>query len=200
MPIVSLAAARAAAEELISERSFTKSFRERPQAILEGQAPPSRRTTFDVFLSHSYQDAKVNAQVILGLKQIIESSGFTCYVDWIDDPLLDRTKVTSDTARKLRSRMQNCKSLLFVTSQNSSSSKWMPWELGFKDGDTATAGGIGRCAILPVLEETGRYLYRGQEYLGVYPYVSTRSTSLVVNSTNSNSSISFIDWLNGSDP
>lgn len=57
---------------------------------------PSKR--YDVFLSHSYQDA----DVILGVKVIIESLGLTVYVDWVDDGGLDRSKVTVKTAEILR--------------------------------------------------------------------------------------------------
>ncbi len=41
----------------------------------------------------------------------------------------------------------------------------MPWELGFKDGEN------NRSAILPV-QSTRPDSYSGQEYLGIYPYVT----------------------------
>ena len=47
----------------------------------------------------------------------------------------------------------------------------MPWELGFKDGQS------GKAAILPVLD----YLdtsFEGNEYLGIYPYITQQKNNL----------------------
>ena len=38
--------------------------------------------SFDIFLSHSSKDK----QLILGVKQLIEDSGYSVYIDWVDDP------------------------------------------------------------------------------------------------------------------
>jgi len=113
---------------------------------------------FDVFLSHSFHDAVL----ILGLKRMLEAGGLSVYVDWIHDPQLDRTKVTATTAAHLRERMKRCGSLVYATSQNASTSRWMPWELGFFDG----VHGPDRVAICPITTGTG--IYTGEEYLGVY--------------------------------
>jgi TIR domain len=118
-------------------------------------------TQFDVFLSHSFGDA----QIIAGVKQLLENRGMRVYVDWIEDSQLDRDKVTQATAELLRKRMRNSKSLIFATSETSSKSKWMPWELGFFDGFKPDYA-----AILPLT--SNRYSsFGGQEYLGLYPYV-----------------------------
>jgi hypothetical protein len=117
---------------------------------------------YDIFLSHCYKD-KV---VILGLKDFIEKLGYTVYIDWIVDTQLDRTAVTKVNAQVLRERMENCKCLFYAVSGNSSSSIWMPWELGYFDGIN------GKVAILPILEDVSyTNSYHGQEYLGLYPYV-----------------------------
>ena len=113
---------------------------------------------FDVFLSHSFRDAVL----ILGLKRVLEADGLSVYVDWIADPQLDRTKVNATTAANLRERMKRCRSLVYATSQNASTSRWMPWELGFFDG----AHGPDRVAICPIATGTGNYT--GEEYLGLY--------------------------------
>ena len=114
---------------------------------------------FDIFLSHSYLDA----QVILGVKLLLERTGLSVYVDWIEDRQLVRNKVTSETADVLRRRMRNCNSLIYATSENSEQSKWMPWELGFFDGHRP-----GRTAIMPLVKSAGDG-FEGQEYLGLYP-------------------------------
>lgn len=118
---------------------------------------------YDIFLSHRIDDAKI----IYALKYILETFGFAVFVDWIDAPMISRSDVTSETAERLRSVMKQSDSLLYAQSRNSSSSKWMPWELGFSDGLH------GKVGIIPITEtETGSESFRGQEYLGIYPYIT----------------------------
>lgn len=117
---------------------------------------------FDIFLSHSFRDA----ELILGVKEILESSGQTVYVDWINDPLLDRSKVVVSTAHKLRQRMGQCRGLVYASTVAATHSKWMPWELGFFDG----LRGSEHVAIMPLVAQSGTHP-AGQEYLGLYPLV-----------------------------
>lgn len=120
----------------------------------------------DIFLSHAFDDK----ELILGVALTLEDLGYTVYLDWRDDPSLDRKNVTAATAEKLRTRMKSSKCLFYATTENASSSKWMPWELGFKDGQNT------RAAILPI-KETTPTSFSGQEYLGIYPYaVQQRDT------------------------
>jgi hypothetical protein len=122
--------------------------------------------SFDVFLSHSLKDA----QVILGVKRLLESMGLVVYVDWIVDSDLDRSKVTSATAERLRIRMKQSKSLVYAHSNNSPGSKWMPWELGFFDGCN------GHIAVLPIAKGAGES-FEGQEFVGLYPYLDNLHAS-----------------------
>lgn len=131
------------------------------QLIVESSATYTPSKTYDIFLSHSVRDA----DLILGMKGIFEDLGYSVYVDWIEDPQLDRTKVTSATAEKLRQRMNSSKSLFFVTTSNADSSRWMPWECGFFDGKKE------KVAIVPIQATSTNNSYSGQEYLGLYPYV-----------------------------
>lgn len=127
-------------------------------------------TEFDIFLSHSYKDK----EIIPYLKKELESMGYSVYVDWLNDKFLSRDEVTSDTAKVLQTRMKQSKSLFFATSENSSNSKWMPWELGYFDGIKDK-----KVAILPIntnnnfVDDT----FEGQEYLGLYYYVSFNKAS-----------------------
>jgi hypothetical protein len=121
---------------------------------------------YDVFLSHSSLDA----EVILGLKVVLERHGLSVYVDWIDDANLDRVSVTPETASILRGRMRSCRALFYALSANAASSKWMPWELGYFDGLN------GRVAIVPVTE-SAKNNFLGQEYLGLYPFVDEANNS-----------------------
>jgi hypothetical protein len=116
---------------------------------------------YDVFLSHASEDAAI----VLGIHEILTGRGLKVYVDWIDDAQLDRSKVTPATADLLRARMRSSKSLLFITTKNSSESKWMPWELGYFDGHRK-----GLVGILPVMNSENDS-FNGQEYLGLYPKV-----------------------------
>lgn len=123
--------------------------------------------SFDVFLSHSIADA----EIVLGIKQLLEESGLKVYVDWVEDAQLDRRAVTKESAAVLRQRMRQSKSLIYLSSENSSSSKWMPWELGYFDG--FKPDGV---AIIPVLDSPTD-AFKGQEYLGLYPIVQKNTYS-----------------------
>jgi hypothetical protein len=151
---------------------------------------------FDIFLSHSFSDQKL----ILGIWLSLEDMGYKVYVDWIHDKHLSRDSVTKETARVLRQRMINSKCLFFATTSNSSQSKWMPWELGFKDGHNR------RSAIFPVSQSsTSANSYAGQEYLGVYPYVTKGRAQGGADErlwihTSSTCYILFDRWLVGQEP
>lgn len=131
------------------------------EAELRKSAATSHSTHFDVFLSHSHLDA----QLILGVKMLLEAEGLKVYVDWMEDPQLDRSHVTVETAEVLRIRMRHSASLIFATSKSSSQSKWMPWELGYFDGFKPDY-----VAILPLVQ-TSSEDFKGQEYLELYPYI-----------------------------
>lgn len=144
---------------------------------------------YDVFLSHSTKDA----EIVLGVKVILEDLGKSVYVDWIEDAELDRKNVTPETAEVLRNRMRSCSSLIFIATENSSASKWTPWELGYFDG--FKEGGV---AIFPVLEDW-RSSFEGQEYLGLYPLVEKSNAlgSLEVNSKGSSRKRHLSDFIAG---
>lgn len=110
-----------------------------------------------------------DAEIVLGVKLILEDANRSVYVDWLDDPEMDRSHVTPATANKIRGRMRSCRSLIYLHTDNSSQSKWMPWELGFSDAHH------GAVAILPVTR-TEQNDFRGQEYLGIYPWIDNPYT------------------------
>ncbi|MEL6647814.1 MAG: toll/interleukin-1 receptor domain-containing protein [Pseudomonadota bacterium] len=119
-------------------------------------------TSFDVFLSHSKMDDKY----VLGAKQILEEKGFSVYVDWINDPQLDRSMVTKRTADYLRQRMKQCSLMFYLHTKNSSLSKWCPWEMGFFDGNAHSAP---RTYVFPLVFSGESF--QGQEYLELYPTI-----------------------------
>ena len=149
---------------------------------------------YDVFLSHSYKDKKA----VLGLAdELSEKYNLKIYIDWIEDSELDRTQVNEKTAQTIKERMRNCKCLLYATSENSSLSKWMPWETGLMDGLN------GRVAICPLMGGSDSN-FKGQEYLALYPFLSydksqkTKKDTLWINK--GNKYVNFVDWLKGKDP
>lgn len=152
------AEARAAFERSQQGRPIRRSA---AQVLNEEVAAVRDADRFDVFLSHCVKDA----DVIRGVKALLEAEGLRVYVDWDVDRQLNRAAVTPGTAALLRRRMQASDSMMFATSTNSSDSKWMPWELGYFDGLRQ-----GRIAIFPLVR-TGGEGFQGQEYLGLYPVV-----------------------------
>lgn len=125
--------------------------------------------TYDIFLSHSSDDARE----VGGLKLELEDLGYSVYVDWIEDPQLDRSNVNKANAETLRKRMKQCKSLLYAFSENARTSTWMPWELGYFDGMKGTV------AVLPVVE-SGKSTFKGNEYVELYPYIDLTGSTIYV--------------------
>lgn len=126
-------------------------------------------TQFDIFLSHSYKDKAY----IKGLFLELTSMGYSVYVDWIIDSHLNRQNVDKHTVSHIRKRMRQSKALIYATSENSSTSKWMPWELGYMDGETQ------KCAILPITDYE-KSVFIGQEFLSVYPYITKEAVNRLV--------------------
>jgi hypothetical protein len=151
---------------------------------------------FDIFLSHRYLDY----EFVRGLKREIEELDYTVFVDWIEWTDTPRSEVSQETAKALRAVINLAKCLFFAISGNSSDSKWMLWELGYADG------AHGKVAIVPVLDqEIQSYSFTGQEYLGLYPYVSKGYISnsdrqqLWIRESSSKYVI-FPEWLDGVAP
>ena len=142
-------------------------------------------TKFDIFLSHSYYDAKINEGLFLQIIEYFENKKFNVYVDWIDDSEINRDEVTEKTANIIKNRIINSRCLIYLTSQNSDNSKWMPWELGFKDGLD------GKVCIMPLVENR-KTRFEGQAYLGLYPEIGFLQPILLPSEVMSNFKLLFI--------
>lgn len=153
---------------------------------------------FDIFLSYSSRDS----DIIIKLAHMLQRLGHSVYLDRLNDPQLDSTNVTRETAECLRNRLNHSKALFYAASISSQQSKWMPWEAGYMDARN------GRVAILPIADNiisAKRDIYHGQEYLSLYPYISKEASTnsgkpiLWTNETNEKY-CSFSSWLNGAKP
>jgi hypothetical protein len=151
--------AKTAARDILAKSHLIKAA---AQILNETRISAKDNDTFDIFLSHSIADA----DLVLGIKNILEKRGLRVYVDWETDGQLDRGKVNLETADLLRRRMKQSNSLLYLATESASLSKWMPWELGYFDGMRG-----GQVAVMPVLDNEIDY-FNGQEYLGLYPTVT----------------------------
>lgn len=156
------------------------------RTLLNERRSASTSATYDIFLSHASEDAII----IKAVRDELTDAGYSVYVDWIDDPQLERSHVNTATAALLRDRMKQCKSLLFATSSAARKSVWMPWELGFMDAFTKT-----RVAIVPIVpDDDADKGFKGQEYLGLYPYLDKTHASLFIHRDSSHW-VSFSNWL-----
>lgn len=120
----------------------------------------NNKESYDLFISHSFMDK----QLVGVLYKKFEEAGYKVYIDWKEAKLQDRENVSSETAKILRERMNQCSGLSYIATGNNVNSKWCPWELGYADGKK------NRAAILPILNSRNNE-YKGLEYLGIYPYI-----------------------------
>lgn len=112
-----------------------------------------------VFLSHSHHDA----DLVGAAASFLTTQGVYVYVDWMDRGMPSQT--SSVTAARIKQKIDaNHKFVLLVT-ENSRSSKWVPWELGCADG----IRGLDHMAILGVEDRAGAL--KGSEYLGLYAQI-----------------------------
>lgn len=178
------------------KRSITEHGMKREHIIYENAElfKNNSKKMYDIFLSHSSLDKKL----VLTLVELFNDAGYSVYVDWIEDTQLDRSTVNKETAEVLKKRMENSRGLAYVATSNATNSKWCPWELGYFDGNKKS-----RCCVLPIVESNS---FRGQEYLGLYPYISyskvkgTNKDEFWVYNQGTDEYVKLKNWLDGKDP
>lgn len=109
-----------------------------------------------VFLSHRHDDKAIVKKVVGFLAQFNQS----VYIDWLDNNMPQIT--TSDTADKLKVKINQSSKFLLLATPESIKSIWIPWELGLADG----IKGMPKIAILPISNNENRWEER--EYYGIY--------------------------------
>lgn len=127
------------------------------QKNLERKALGSKTT---VFLSHSHKDADIIESAIAFLLSV----GVLVYVDWLD-PTMPQT-TSGETATKVKNKIVECQKFVVLLSENSKDSKWVPWELGYADGEKANQD----IAIMPIKRSfyTSDAEFNGLEYMHLY--------------------------------
>lgn len=118
------------------------------------EAKARSRTT--VFLSHSHRDRVL----ALGLKNKLREQDVDLYIDWEDTAMPDQTN--RETASRIQGKIVDSDIFLFLATQNSLSSRWCPWEIGYADGKKP----VDRILIVPTEDDQGHY--HGNEYLQLY--------------------------------
>ncbi len=87
----------------------------------------------DIFVSHSHLDT-TEARLLAAQW---EGWGFRVKADFLDDDLVKASGegvMTPELANHLRSIILPCRVFVFLVSENSAKSGWMPWELGLAHG------------------------------------------------------------------
>lgn len=150
---------------------------------------------YDIFLSHSSLDQELTC----ALYNLFIQNGFNVYLDY-EDHELNPQNITSSTGEQLRNKLKECKCLAYISTPNIINSKWCPWELGLFDGISN-----GKCCILPIVKQQKDTTYSGQEYLGMYPYLSydqiegsDEGTFWVMDASNPDKYANLSSWLSGS--
>lgn len=106
--------------------------------------PSLHRTS--VFLSHSHLDAKLIKPVVVFLRTM----KVDVYVDWMDETMSQKT--SGETARRLKDKIKQNDKFIFLATDNSLTSKWCNWEVGYGDAQKY----IEKIAIFPLLESSGK--------------------------------------------
>lgn len=122
--------------------------------------------SYDIFLSHSSDDE----ELVIGLSKMLRDQGFSVYVDWIEDPEVDRSQVNGENADMLRERMHRSGALVVAYSTSAAVSPWVTWELAYFDGLKKPVG------VLPIEAATANYAasgYPGKEFLQLYPQIGS---------------------------
>jgi hypothetical protein len=106
--------------KIIENNIFDNSFYSKKYKFLD--------ISFDIFLSHRYYLRFYN---IIVFYVLTVHYGLSVYVDWIFDHTVDRRKLSEDTVKLLKYRLNQSKKLVFFNIVNSYTTNWMAWEVGY---------------------------------------------------------------------
>jgi len=127
------------------------------EAILANSLEEAKQSGLKTaFLCHSHKDRVL----VEGVVNLLLSTGWRVYVDWMDTTMPDRPNRI--TARKIKMKIEQCSYFLFLATTNSMSSRWCPWEIGYADGVKE----IDDILVIPTRDDYGSH--HGNEYLDLY--------------------------------
>ncbi len=119
------------------------------------------------FLCHSHKDK----ELAIGLQNLLKENGWNLYIDWQDNEMPEIPD--NYTANKIKSRIVDTNWFLFLATQNSTSSRWCPWEIGYAD----SAKQHEKIIIVPTEDDNGRFY--GNEYLQLYRKLTDASNTTI---------------------
>ncbi|MGN6604720.1 MAG: toll/interleukin-1 receptor domain-containing protein [Ginsengibacter sp.] len=154
MGIVTKAQLTNTTETRLGARSFS-------DILYEAKSQNKYSAKVSIFLSHSHADLadKTLNKAIVFFRKL----GILIYIDSNDSTLPPTTN--ADTASEIKSRIKDCDKFILLATNNSISSKWCNWELGFGDAHKF----IDKIALFPIAENDG--CWNGIEYLRIYPRI-----------------------------
>lgn len=139
-----------------------------PYLSEDGVRVAKSRTNKNLFLSHSLSDVAPAKDAIA----ILQAHGASVYID-IEDGGLKVASSSSDIATRLRNAIDACKRLVVIVTENTHTSRWIPWEVGLADAFSGTS----RVALLPLKQlSSASELWIKQEYFDLYARIE-RSVS-----------------------
>lgn len=128
--------------------------RQKVEALLAEQLQrQAREPLVDVFLAHNLTDR----ELLLGIVLLVEDQGCRVHVDMSGQ---------QEEVHGFRARLTSASAFIFVLNPKATVPTWVPWAMGFKDGQD------GRAAVLPLLPESTPG-YRADGVLCAYPYVQS---------------------------
>ena len=99
--------------------------------------------------------------MVLGLQAVLREHGWNVYIDWQDTTM--PPEPNRETALKIQRKIKENNWFMFLATQNSTASRWCPWEIGYADGVKS----IDSIMIIPT-QDRNRNWY-GNEYLQLLP-------------------------------
>lgn len=157
------------------------------ESIRESKLQYKSQAQASIFLSHSHSDLADGTleKAVVFLRKL----GIVVYIDSNDSSLPPTT--SAETASQLKERIKSCNKFILLATNNSISSKWCNWELGFGDAYKF----IDRIALFPIAENSGSW--DGSEYLRIYPRIeaSNYTTEYYKIIYPNGDEKSVVDWL-----
>lgn len=124
-----------------------------------------------VFISHKHSDLENTGDMndLKGLlNYLIDKYHIEPYIDSMDKKMPDETCV--ETAERIKEVINYSEKFILLATNAAIASKWCNWEVGIADKLKFSGNNM---AILPMLEDQDS-LYKGNEYLELYPYIEER--------------------------